>query len=128
MPLLTLVAVTRVTVGVMATDAYRVAEQWWALDGAVHREVARLAADGSRHPDPRVAELADAWAATIPDVRLSMSRRVASASGLWDGLRIAVDIVASTSTGPGTFGVCDVSTERGQRRLARQIRDTAQDG
>jgi hypothetical protein len=105
----------------MTTDADRHVQRWWALDGAVHREVARLAADGRRHPDPHVAALADAWAATVSPVPTSIARRIAG--GLWDALRVAVDIVASTSTGPGTFGICDVASERGQRGLARQIRE-----
>lgn len=104
----------------MNSDISRQVETWWALDGAVHREVARRAADGRRHPDPEVAALADAWATTVDTQPRSAVRRIAR--NTWDFIRLAGDVVLTAVSDYGSFGICDVTTERGRRRLARQLK------
>jgi hypothetical protein len=47
-------------------------------------------------------------------------RRIAR--NTWDSIRVAGDVALTAVADYGSFGICDVTTERGRRRLARQLK------
>jgi hypothetical protein len=93
-------------------------QEWRELGVGGRREVRRAARRGDRHPDPYVAQLAQAWAAEtlrIHGIPASARERVRSGA-----VGVAVLAVFGSLFGPESVGA---SLGRGgsDRRLARRI-------